>query len=185
MSGATDIEIGRIRADEFASDDAVVTAAYSHDYGPSDHGDDPFYRAAWRSEVYEVWVARDAATGELLGSVTVPRPGGEEVVADALPDELGFRLLATSPSARRRGVGEALVRHVVAVAAERGYAGVVMKSQPAMVGAHALYRKLGFERDPERDGLWEGGEKILDLHAFRIRIEDLAPAEAGAPEESA
>ncbi|HWK20382.1 MAG TPA: GNAT family N-acetyltransferase [Microbacteriaceae bacterium] len=175
MSGATDIEIGRIRPEEFATDDAVVTAAYAHDYGPRDHGDDPFYRAEWRSQAYDVLVARDAATGELLGSVTIPRPGGEEVVADARPDELGFRLLATSPAARRRGIGEALVRHVVAVAAERGLAGVVMKSQPEMVGAHALYRKLGFERDPERDGLWEGGEKVLDLHAFRIRIEDLTP----------
>jgi len=169
------IEIGLIRPDEFAADDALVTAAYAHDYGPSDHGDDPFYRAESRSADYEVRVARDAATGELLGSVTIPRPGGPLVVLGSQPDELGFRLLATSPNARRRGIGEALVRHVVAVAAERGHAYVVMKSQPVMVGAHALYLKLGFERDPERDGLWEGGEKILDLHAFRIRVGDLAP----------
>jgi len=175
------IEIGPIRPDEFAADDALVEAAYSHDYGPRDHGDDPFYRAQWRSVAYEVQVARDAATGELLGSVTIPRPGGEEVVADARGDELGFRLLATSPRARRRGIGEALVRRVVAIAAERGYAGVVMKSQPVMVGAHALYRKLGFERDPERDGLWEGDERVLDLHAFRIRIADLAPSAGREP----
>lgn len=184
MSAAA-IEIGPIRPEEFAADDAVVEAAYSHDYGPRDHGDDPFYRAEWRSQAYEVWVARDAATGELLGSVTIAKPGGEEVVADARADELGFRLLATSPNARRRGIGEALVRKVVALAAERGYAGVVMKSQPVMVGAHALYRKLGFERDPERDGLWEGGEKILDLHAFRIRVENLAPVATSTPEEPA
>lgn len=172
---AAGVVVGLIRPDEFAVDDAVVTAAYAHDYGVRDHGDDPFYRAEWRSEAYEVWVARDAVSGELLGSVTVPRPGGEEVVSDARPDELGFRLLATSPNARRRGIGERLVREVVRIAEERGLGSVVMKSQPDMVGAHALYRKLGFERDPERDGLWEGGEKILDLHAFRIRIEDLTP----------
>jgi len=178
MSG---IGIGLIRAEEFAADDALVEAAYAHDYGPRDHGDDPFYRAEWRSGAFEVWVARDAATGELLGSVTTDRPGGERVVTDAAGDELGFRLLATSPVARRRGVGEALVRHVIALAAERGLSAVVLKSQPVMVGAHALYRKIGFERDPARDGLWVDGEKVLDLDAFRIRVEDVAPAASGEP----
>lgn len=177
MSTAAGIEIGPIRPDEYAADDVLVEAAYSHDYGPTDHGDDPFYRAESRSRDYEVWVARDATTGELLGSVTISKPGGEPVVVDAHEDELGFRLLATSPNARRRGVGEALVRHVIALAGERGYASVVMKSHPTMVGAHALYRKLAFARDPARDGLWEGGEKILDLYAFRIRVQDVAPEE--------
>ena len=67
--------------------------------------------------------------------------------------------------------------NVIALAGERGYASVVMKSHPTMVGAHALYRKLAFARDPARDGLWEGGEKILDLYAFRIRVQDVAPEE--------
>lgn len=177
MSTRARLDIGPIRPDEYAADDALVDAAYSHDYGPRETGDDPFYRAQWRAQAFDVYVARDADSGELLGSVTVSKAGGELVVADARADELGFRLLATSPRARRRGVGEALVRHVVEVARSRGLGGVVMKSQPIMVGAHALYLGLGFQRDPERDGLWEGGEQVLDLNAFRIRVEDLVPQE--------
>lgn len=39
-----------------------------------------------------------------------------------------------------------------------------------MTGAHGLYESLGFERYPDRDGLWIGGEKVLDLIAYRYRL---------------
>jgi ribosomal protein S18 acetylase RimI-like enzyme len=168
-------EVGLIEPAEFDEGDAVIQAAYAHEYGPSDHGNDPFHRTAWRSQHFDVLVARDAVSHEILGSVTMDRLGGEKVVPDATDDELGFRLLATSPTARRRGVGETLVRRVLETAAERGLGGVFMKSEPFMVGAHALYRKLGFERDPSRDGLWHGDRKLLDLEAFRARVDEIAP----------
>jgi GNAT superfamily N-acetyltransferase len=64
-------------------------------------------------------VALDGHTGQLLGTVTVPRPGGRisELGQDG---ELDFRLLAVAPAARRRGIGRLLVEHVIALAAGRG-----------------------------------------------------------------
>jgi ribosomal protein S18 acetylase RimI-like enzyme len=89
-------------------------------------------------------------TGQLLGTVTVPRPGGRisELGQDG---ELDFRLLAVAPAARRRGIGRLLVEHVIALAAERGATRVVMNSGPQMTGAHQLYYAMGFARLTERE----------------------------------
>src|SRR5690606_33310965 len=93
----SEFEIGLIRPDEVDAVDEVVVAAYAHDYGPDDPGDDPFYSAAYRAERYDVWVARDTATGRILGSVTADALGGEKVMPDATDAEIGFRLLAVAP----------------------------------------------------------------------------------------
>ena len=86
-----------------------------------------------------VWIA---AEGRALSEV-------------AQPGETDFRQLAVAPSARGRGIGEALTRQVIALAAERGSHRVVMNSGPQMTGAHALYAKMGFRRLTEREGRWE------------------------------
>lgn len=124
--------------------------AYSHDY---DIGDE--YRAsltdvAARAREHEVWVAEDLSTGELLGTVATPRPGGH-ISPLGRAGELDFRLLAVSPAARRRGIGALLTAHVVSLARQRGLDRVVMNSGPQMTGAHALYHRLGFVRLPERE----------------------------------
>ena len=136
--------------DEFEAIGELREAAYSHDYEISDN-----YRATLRDVTargaeQEVWVALDRYTGQLLGTVTVPRPGGRisELGQDG---ELDFRLLAVAPAARRRGIGRLLVEHVIALAAERGAARVVMNSGPQMTGAHQLYYAMGFARLTERE----------------------------------
>jgi hypothetical protein len=48
-----------------------------------------------------------------------------------------------------------------------------MKSGPDMLGAHRLYERLGFRRDPARDGLILGGRRVFDLFAFAYDISDL------------
>ncbi|MDQ1168667.1 MULTISPECIES: GNAT family N-acetyltransferase [Microbacterium] len=112
----------------------------------------------------EVWVALDG--DELVGTVWVPRPGGR-LSPLAQEGELDFRQLAVAPSARGRGVGEALTRHVMALARERGADRVVMNSGAEMLGAHALYLKLGFRRMPEREYPVEVAPgRFLDLWAF-------------------
>jgi GNAT superfamily N-acetyltransferase len=73
-------------------------------------------------------------------------------------------------------VGEALTRHVIALARERGSHRVVMNSGPEMTGAHALYAKLGFQRLPEREGAWEVQPgRWIELYTFGY---DLAPEPA-------
>lgn len=107
----------------------------------------------------------------ILGTVWVPRPG-EHLSELALVGELDFRQLAVAPSARGRGIGEALTRHVIALAEERGAVRVVMNSGPEMLGAHALYAKIGFRRLPEREHRIEVEPgRFLDLLAFGLDLD--------------
>ncbi|BCP52240.1 N-acetyltransferase [Kaistia sp. 32K] len=170
------------RPDEFETVDRLIEAAYAFDYGPREKAveEQSFYRSASRSAEFEVLVAVDEKSGALCGSVTTRKAGGAPLMADARADELDFRLLAIAPEARKRGIGQALVAHLIEIARDRGFGAVFMKSAPEMVKAHNLYFKLGFTRDFARDGLFIGGRKQIDLHAFRKAI---APR-AATPETS-
>lgn len=106
-----------------------------------------------------------AVDGEqLLGTVTFA-PDGGPYAEIARPDETEFRMLAVHPAARGRGVGTALLRHVVD--ASRGRAGVVCSSQAQMREAHRIYERLGFVRAPERD--WSPLPGV-DLLVFALRL---------------
>lgn len=135
-------KIGALTVAAYEADDLLVV---SPEYR------DELADAAGRAAQGELLVAVDEA-GELLGSVTVAPPG-TELAEISREDELEFRMLATTPSARGRGVGEALTRAVLARAAERGARRVVLSSLDKMTTAHRLYERLGFRRAPERD--WE------------------------------
>jgi ribosomal protein S18 acetylase RimI-like enzyme len=78
-----------------------------------------------------------------------------------------FRMLSVSPAARRQGVGEALIDHVLSRFREEGAHAVVLSSLDDMSGAHRIYRRLGFERVPERD--WEPLPEVR-LIAFRQEL---------------
>lgn len=58
-----------------------------------------------------------------------------------------IKSMHTAEAARGQGVGEAMVGHLLAVAAERGYRRVSLEtgSMEAYAPARTLYRKLGFE----------------------------------------
>lgn len=154
----------------------VLLAAYGHDFELSED-----YRAGladpgrWARE-HQVWVATTGGADadprlDLLGLVVTPRPGGPSLSPLAGPGELDFRLLAVHPAARGRGVGEALTRHVLALAGTRGAARVVMNSGPDMVAAHRLYLRLGFSRLPEReDRLVPGPHGPIRLLAFGLDL---------------
>jgi ribosomal protein S18 acetylase RimI-like enzyme len=102
-----------------------------------------------RARDAELLVAVDAE-GMLLGTITVCTPGSPlgEV---SRPGELEFRMLAVDPTARRRGVGKALVTTVLERAIQIGAHRVVLCSAAEMRVAHRLYTRLGFSRMPERD----------------------------------
>jgi ribosomal protein S18 acetylase RimI-like enzyme len=146
----SDVLIRLATADEYEAIADLNVAAYSHDYDISDGYRRSLRDVAARAAEHEVWVAVDRQTGQLLGSVVTPRPGGH-VSELGLDGELDFRLLAVAPSARRRGIGRLLTEHVIALAAERGATRVVMNSGPNMTGAHQLYYSMGFTRLPERE----------------------------------
>jgi ribosomal protein S18 acetylase RimI-like enzyme len=154
-------------ADHEAAGDVTVTAYADFTLGP----DDPYVArlrdAASRDRDAELWVATPDDSDRVVGNVTVCPPGSpwRELAG---PDEGEFRMLAVAPEARGAGVGEALARRAVDRAAEEGARAVVLSSLPEMTGAHRLYRRLGFERTPDRD--WQPLPGV-SLIAFRKRLE--------------
>lgn len=159
----------RASADDLAVAGAITEAAYEpYLNGPEDDYRERLRDAAARAREAELWVATDEETGDLLGNVTVCPPGSpwRELAG---PGEGEFRMLAVSPTAQGRGVGEALVRLSVDRAREQGARAVVLSSLEQMAAAHRLYRRLGFDRIPERD--WEPVPGVR-LIAFRTTLED-------------
>jgi ribosomal protein S18 acetylase RimI-like enzyme len=174
------VDIRLAGPDDYEAVDQLVREAYEHDYGPRDHDeppqDDDPRLARVRSRGYDVWVAIDHETGELVGTVTSRRAGGPGLMEDSHDDEIDLRLLGVAPSARRRGVGALLTRHVETQARRQGFDAVFLKSAPHMLGAHRLYESLGYRRAIDRDGLIIDGRKVFDLFAFSRRLEPVGPA---------
>jgi putative acetyltransferase len=64
-----------------------------------------------------------------------------------------IKSMRTAPAFRGRGVGRAMLTHLLAVAQERGYARLSLEtgSQPFFAPAWALYRSAGFAECPPFD----------------------------------
>lgn len=159
----------RIRLVRHTELDAVADlteAAYTADYRVSAGYRTSLRAVAERASQDEVWVAEDRATGEILGTVWTPREGS--TLTDVVRgNELDFRLLAVAHSARGRGIGEALVRQVIALGHLRGVDRVVLSTTHDMVPAQRLYERLGFERLPERESTVEIEPGfVLDILAY-------------------
>ncbi|MFF7334214.1 GNAT family N-acetyltransferase [Streptomyces sp. NPDC008150] len=126
--------------------------------------DDPYLRVlrdvAGRAARAEVLVAAEPRGAVLLGGVTYV--GGPGPLADlAGPGEAEIRMLAVARDARRRGVGEALVRACLERARAGGSRRVVLSTQDGMRTAHRIYERLGFRRAPHRD--WRPRPDLPDL----------------------
>lgn len=145
------VQIRPATGPEYAAVGELTVAAYRA--GSAMRPDDPYYGllrdAAGRAAGAELWVAV-GEDGALLGTVTSCPPGSpyRELAG---PGEGEFRALAVAPEGRGRGVGEALVRHCLARASATGATSMVISTAEWMHPAHRLYRRLGFERAPQRD----------------------------------
>ena len=110
----------------------------------------------------DVLAARDQ-TNSLLGTVTLVGPGSRARRL-ARPEEFELHLLCVRPDARRRGIGEALVRDALQRAKAAGALGVVLWTQPTMDAAQRLYRRCGFERDEGAD--FSRGSRRFLVHRY-------------------
>ncbi len=153
------------RSDEFEEVGRLTLEAYLVDgmVNPTGPYAAQLADASRRASDAELLVAVDPE-GMVLGTITVCPPGSP-LRELSRPGELEFRMLAVAPGARRRGVGEALVRTVLARARKTGARRVVLCSGQEMHGAHRLYAGLGFIRMPERDWYPLPGVRLLAFGA--------------------
>lgn len=173
FDATTPYRIRLIRHTELDAVADLTEAAYTADYRLSAGYRASLRDVAERASADEVWVAEDRATGALLGTVWTPREGS--TLTDVVRgNELDFRLLAVSHTARGRGIGEALVHHVVALGRLRGVDRVVLTTTHDMVPAKRLYERLGFVRLPERESSVEVEPGfVLDILAYGLDLGDV------------
>lgn len=126
---------------------------------------------ATRSAAEWIVAERD---GELVGSVMLfPASAAAygALAGDGSSPEL--RLLAVSPEARGRGVGEALVRECMARAWRSGAWALGLHTSASMRAARRLYERMGFVRSPETDFQAEGAELV---EGYLIQLDSAARA---------
>jgi ribosomal protein S18 acetylase RimI-like enzyme len=148
--------------EEFPAVADVCVAAYAPFLGGDHRYLDVLRDVPGRAAAAEVLVAADLGDGNVLGTVTFV-PDGGPLGEIAAPSEAEFRMLAVDPAAQGRGLGGRLLERVLDDGRRRGKAGIVCSSLPQMRAAHAVYRRLGFRRAPERD--WSPVDGV-DLLAF-------------------
>ena len=142
--------IRRARADELDAVGRLTVDAYVR--GGVISADAPYLAflgdARHRAAEAEVWVAADDRG--VVGTVTFVEPGSalREISREG---EAEIRSLAVDPATTGEGIGEALTRHTLELARERGLDRMVLSSSVTMHAAHRLYERLGFTRLPERD----------------------------------
>jgi GNAT superfamily N-acetyltransferase len=87
--------------------------------------------------------------GAAMGTLTVVPP--HSPYSEFSGDDYELRMLAVSPLARSKGIGEELTRFGLGLALERGAKRVLLSTMESMAAAHALYEKVGFKRLPGLD----------------------------------
>lgn len=147
--------------------DITVAAYEPHTGGPDDFYVARLRDAETRAREATLWVAVDD-DGTILGSVT-ETPVGSPWREIGREGEGEFRMLAVDPAAQGRGVGRALVEHLLARSRAAGDRAMVMSSEASMAAAHGLYTAMGFRRTPERD--WHPLPHI-DLITFAMEYAD-------------
>jgi ribosomal protein S18 acetylase RimI-like enzyme len=166
-----DIVIRRAAAEEYEALGEITAQAYLGDglldFGESDEYLGELRDVAKRATAAEVLVAVEH--DRVLGGVTFVPSGGP--MADiAGPGEAEIRMLAVTPEARGRGVGEALVRACTDRArATEGCVRIVLSTQRTMHSAHRVYERLGFTRTPERD--WNPIPHLDDISLLTYELE--------------
>jgi ribosomal-protein-alanine N-acetyltransferase len=117
----------------------------------------PWTEANFRYEVEEnpmAWNLVGRADGEVVAFAC----------AHNVADELMINDLAVDPSARRRGIGSGLLRHIMDGARIRGCRLATLEVRPSNAPARALYEAFGFEVVGRRRGYYaDTGEDAILL----------------------
>ena len=141
---------------------------------------DPAYGEAWnRRQVTDALVLPSThalildSTGQPIpetAPIDDPREPVGFVLTRQAADEEELLLIAVLPEYRRKGIGEALIRHMLTLSKARGGKRIFLEMRRGNPAIH-LYRKVGFEpigERPEYYRLANGGR--VDAITFRIMI---------------
>ncbi len=109
------------------------------------------------------------AGGAIVGVVALRAPGAP-ALAVARAGEAELSRLAVSASARRRGIGRALVVRCEEIAHAEGWQAIALWSRPYQGAAHRLYESRGYRRVPGRDDVDASGHARL---VFRLNLDPL------------
>ncbi|MFJ7827920.1 GNAT family N-acetyltransferase [Psychrobacillus sp. NPDC096623] len=150
------ITIDDIRVEEFEQVSELLVESYSQ-YQESYESKEGWldYAESLRDSVHNpfvdrILVARDGA--EILGSLQLFT---NSEAAYHIPDLAIFspiiRMLGVSPSARGKGVAQALLKESISYAREKGADHIYLHSTDLMADAIRLYEWLGFKRDTSKD----------------------------------
>jgi len=159
-----DLVIREAAAPDFKAAADVAVAAY-RTIDPELGGYEARLRdVAGRTRHATVLVAVD--DGRVIGTATYVGDPASPLAESDDPGDAGLRMLAVSPDAMGRGAGKALVEEAIARARSDGRRRLVLLSRHTMKAAHAIYDRLGFEREPGLDETWDGGT----LLGFALRL---------------
>jgi ribosomal-protein-alanine N-acetyltransferase len=132
--------------------------------------------AAIMQEAFDAKYGEAWTSAQCLGMLSLP--GVWLVIASLDGDDMGFALarttldeaelllLATRPNARRRGIGGALLRSVVAEASARGAKRIHLEVRSGN-DAVGLYRREVFAKVGERPNYYRGKSgQLFDAHTY-------------------
>ncbi|MBQ9272430.1 MAG: ribosomal protein S18-alanine N-acetyltransferase [Mogibacterium sp.] len=113
-----------------------------------------------------VYVAVAEADGEKLGYAEFRSVAGEAQIYN----------IAVDPGFRRKGIGEALLRHMIEKAEADGCSVVNLEVKAGNDAAMELYSRLGFREVGRRRGYYNGGSEDavlmdLDLRTVEVTVE--------------
>jgi ribosomal protein S18 acetylase RimI-like enzyme len=148
------MEVRPVRPPEFEEAGRVTAGAY-REHVTKEWDED---WAAYLEEIADVAGRSGKSTvlvaigedGSVLGTATVEL---DELITEGepplAPHEGRLRMLGVDPSARGRGVGQALLDATIAVARDRGRTRLILNTTNAMVSAQRLYERNGFVREDD------------------------------------
>lgn len=150
------IELSAGGAPDIEAVDSVMTEAF-----------DPRFGEAWtRSQCLGilampgVWLSLARVEGEIAAFA----------LSRAIVDEAELLLIAVRPSFRRRGIGAALLRGVIADARERGVARLHLEVRAGNEAVH-LYTAHGFAKVGERRDYYRGRSgSAFDAHSYALSL---------------
>lgn len=162
------MEIQEVGPSQYEAAGSVTAGAYAEFAPPGDSEWEEYLQtiADVGGRAERTLVIAAVEEGRILGTATLEMEqtlGDDDV--ELPPDTASLRMLGVDPAARGRGVGRALVESCLERARAAGKRVMVLRTTERMEVAAALYRSLGFERDPERD--LEGD---LRLVAYRLAL---------------